>query len=198
MLVLFPQSKCGATATTQSPPPFTPPLPTKPPTKYTQQKASLFRLYELAALATAASGDDQPRLVELLAALAGEVAPGGEEHVYWARRYRWGWDGRWRCGWSLWRRLWKCSLSSFFSAVSNSIATRSTPRSARARRSVIEDTEGDDGRFDGALRQADQACLAAHVARYGQLGRPLYRRLLQAADAAEAGREDEGDDWEAA
>lgn len=52
-------------------------------------QASLFRLYELTALATAAAGEEQPRLLELLAALAGEVAPGSEEHVYWARRYRW-------------------------------------------------------------------------------------------------------------
>ena len=59
-------------------------------------QASLFRLYELAALATAAEGDEQPRLIELLAALAAEVAPGSEEAVYWARRYRWAvWKG---CG----------------------------------------------------------------------------------------------------
>lgn len=51
-------------------------------------QASLFRLYELAALATAACGDEDPRLIELLAALAAEVAPGSEEHVCWARRYR--------------------------------------------------------------------------------------------------------------
>jgi hypothetical protein len=55
---------------------------------YGAHQASLFRLYELAALATAAAGEEQPRLLELLAALSGEVAPGGEEHVYWARRYR--------------------------------------------------------------------------------------------------------------
>ncbi|KAI8472791.1 MAG: hypothetical protein J3K34DRAFT_199851 [Monoraphidium minutum] len=112
-------------------------------------QASLFRLYELAALATAAAGEEQPRLLELLAALAGEVAPGSEEHVYWARRYR----------------------------------------------TLIEESEGDDGRFDGSLRHADAACYAAHVARYGHASRPLYRRLMQAAELAEAGSDDE---WEGA
>ena len=59
----------------------------------------------------------------------------------------------------------------------------------------MEETEGDEGRFDGALRQADAACYAAHVARYGHLSRPLYRRVLQAAELAEDGSDDE---WEGA
>jgi hypothetical protein len=61
-------------------------------------------------------------------------------------------------------------------------------------RTIVEETEGDDGRLDGSLRQADQACFAAHVARYGQLSRPLYRRLMQAAELAEAGSEEEWED----
>jgi len=73
------------------------------------------------------------------------VAPGGEEHVYWARRYR----------------------------------------------LVIEETEGEEGRYDGALRQADQACYAAHAVRYGQVGKALYRRLMQAAELVEAGSDEE-------
>ncbi|GBF94720.1 histone methyltransferase [Raphidocelis subcapitata] len=112
-------------------------------------QASLFRLYELAALATAAAGEDQPRLLELLAALAGEVAPGGEEHFYWARRYR----------------------------------------------AAVEEGEGEEGRMDGALRQADATCGAAATARYGQLPRQLYRRLMAAADAAEAAEGEEGE-WD--
>lgn len=51
-------------------------------------QAALFRLYELTALVTAALGESEPRLLELLAALAGEVAPGSPEHVLWAAQYK--------------------------------------------------------------------------------------------------------------
>jgi hypothetical protein len=51
-------------------------------------QASLFRLYEALALAVAASGEGRdPRLLELLAALAGLAAPGSPEHVFWARQF---------------------------------------------------------------------------------------------------------------
>jgi hypothetical protein len=53
-------------------------------------QASLFRLYEALALAVAASsggGGGDPRLLELLAALAGLAAPGSREHVFWARQF---------------------------------------------------------------------------------------------------------------
>lgn len=52
-------------------------------------------------------------------------------------------------------------------------------------RAAIEEGEGKEGRFDGALRQADQACLAAHTARYGGVSRAMYKRLMAAGDAAE-------------
>lgn len=48
--------------------------------------------------------------------------------------------------------------------------------------------------MDGALRQADGACFAAHAARYGPIGRGLYKRLMAAADAAEAEGGDEDED----
>ncbi|KAF8058461.1 hypothetical protein HT031_005585 [Scenedesmus sp. PABB004] len=51
-------------------------------------QASLFKLYELTAVATAACGEVDARLLALLAALAGEVVPGSAEHVFWARQYR--------------------------------------------------------------------------------------------------------------
>jgi hypothetical protein len=51
-------------------------------------QASLFKLYELTAIASAAVGEPEPQLVELLAALAGEVAPGSSEHLFWAQQYR--------------------------------------------------------------------------------------------------------------
>ncbi|KAF6262720.1 hypothetical protein COO60DRAFT_1674538 [Scenedesmus sp. NREL 46B-D3] len=51
-------------------------------------QASLFKLYELTAIASAACGAIDARLLELLAALAAEVAPGSGEHVFWARQYR--------------------------------------------------------------------------------------------------------------
>jgi hypothetical protein len=186
----------------------------RPPLDPAPRQASLFRLYELAALATAAAGDDQPRLVELLAALAGEVAPGSEEHVYWARRYRLG-RGR-RCGGRRRGARAAAAPAASVRALPPVHAPRHptpphptpphptpphptpphpTPPRLRDARAVIEDTEGDEGRFDGALRQADQACYAAHTARYGVLPKPLYRRLLAAADAAEAwgGDGDEGE-----
>jgi hypothetical protein len=53
-------------------------------------QASLFKLYELTAIAAAACGAVDARLLELLAALAGEVSPGSSEHIFWARQYRWG------------------------------------------------------------------------------------------------------------
>jgi hypothetical protein len=52
-------------------------------------QASLFRLYELTAIASAAVGEPQPQLVELLAALAAEVSPGSSEHLFWAQQFRW-------------------------------------------------------------------------------------------------------------
>ncbi|WIA17612.1 hypothetical protein OEZ85_014425 [Tetradesmus obliquus] len=51
-------------------------------------QASLFKLYELTAIASAACGAVDARLLELLAALAGEVCPGSSEHIFWARQYR--------------------------------------------------------------------------------------------------------------
>lgn len=63
---------------------------------------------------------------------------------------------------------------------------------------VVDEVEGEDGRFDGALRQADGVCYAAHAARYGALPPALYRKLLAAAEeaeAADAGWEDE-DEYE--
>jgi hypothetical protein len=51
-------------------------------------QASLFKLYELTAIASAAVGEPEPQLVELLAALAREVAPGSSEHLFWAQQYR--------------------------------------------------------------------------------------------------------------
>lgn len=63
-------------------------------------QASLYKLYELTAIASAAVGEPEPQLVELLAALAGEVAPGSSEHLFWAQQYRCGgskllrWVGR--------------------------------------------------------------------------------------------------------
>jgi hypothetical protein len=50
----------------------------------------LYKLYELTAIASAAVGEPEPQLVELLAALAGEVAPGSSEHIFWAQQYRCG------------------------------------------------------------------------------------------------------------
>lgn len=37
----------------------------------------------------AAVGEPEPQLVELLAALAGKVAPGSSEHLLWAQQCRW-------------------------------------------------------------------------------------------------------------
>eukprot|EP00775_Hariotina_reticulata_P007086 gene7086-7299_t len=51
-------------------------------------QASLFKLYELTFVAAAACGEVDARLLELLAALAGEVSPGSADHVFWARQYR--------------------------------------------------------------------------------------------------------------
>lgn len=51
-------------------------------------QASLLKLYELTAIASAALGEPEPQLVELLAALAAEVAPGSSEHLFWAQQYR--------------------------------------------------------------------------------------------------------------
>lgn len=52
------------------------------------RQASLYKLYELTAIASAAVGEPQPQLVELLGALAGEVAPGSSEHLFWTQQYR--------------------------------------------------------------------------------------------------------------
>eukprot|EP00879_Flechtneria_rotunda_P028273 GHRR01030371.1.p1 GENE.GHRR01030371.1~~GHRR01030371.1.p1 ORF type:complete len:119 (+),score=26.10 GHRR01030371.1:852-1208(+) len=52
-------------------------------------QASLFKLYELTAAAVAACGEVDARLLELLAALAGEVCAGSEQHIFWARQFRW-------------------------------------------------------------------------------------------------------------
>jgi hypothetical protein len=49
---------------------------------------SLFKLYELAAAAMALTGEPDPRMLELLAALAGEAAPGSAEHIYWTTQYK--------------------------------------------------------------------------------------------------------------
>lgn len=51
-------------------------------------QASLFKLYELTAVVAAACGAPDPQLIELLAALAAEVAPGSTEHLFWAQQYR--------------------------------------------------------------------------------------------------------------
>lgn len=51
-------------------------------------QGSLLKLYELTAIASAAVGEPEPQLVELLAALAGELAPGSSEHLFWAQQYR--------------------------------------------------------------------------------------------------------------
>lgn len=48
----------------------------------------MFKLYELTFVAAAACGEVDARLLELLAALAGEISPGSQEHVFWARQYR--------------------------------------------------------------------------------------------------------------
>lgn len=48
----------------------------------------MFKVYELTALALELLGESDPRLLELLAALAGAVAPGSHVHAYWARQYR--------------------------------------------------------------------------------------------------------------
>jgi hypothetical protein len=49
---------------------------------------SLFRLYELAAAASSLqSGETDPRMLELLTALAAEGAPGSQVHVQLAAQY---------------------------------------------------------------------------------------------------------------
>jgi hypothetical protein len=62
---------------------------TAPPLLLLLLQASLFKLYELTAIASAACGAVDARLLELLAALAAEVSPGSSEHIFWARQYRW-------------------------------------------------------------------------------------------------------------
>ena len=61
-------------------------------------QASLLKLYELTAIASAAVGEPQPQLMELLAALAAEVAPGSSEHLFWAQQCRCVWSGSHICG----------------------------------------------------------------------------------------------------
>lgn len=51
-------------------------------------QASLLRMYELAALVSAALGSPDAQLLQLLAALAAEVAPGSREHLVWALQFR--------------------------------------------------------------------------------------------------------------
>jgi hypothetical protein len=62
--------------------------PFSPPMMLLLLQASLFKLYELTAIAAAACGAVDARLLELLAALAAEVSPGSNEHIFWARQYR--------------------------------------------------------------------------------------------------------------
>lgn len=58
------------------------------PQSQTWIQASLFRLYELLSTALFMLDESDPRLLELLQALAANVCPGSDAHLFWSMQYR--------------------------------------------------------------------------------------------------------------